>query len=362
MITVEDFERYATDHLPRSVYNHVSAGSNDQQTLNDNRSAFKRYRIRPRVLRDVSRRDLSATILGHEFPLPIGIAPTGLQRLAYSDGDLAMARAASSHGVIMILSSYATSSIEDVASAASPAGHLWFQLYIFSDRRHTEQLVRRAERAGYNAIVVTVDTPYAGKKYNDERCGFNPKVRLPNVEGGYFNSSVSSGTPDKYDSSEISPSVTWADIQWLRSLTELPVIVKGIISGENALEAVANNVDGIIVSNHGGRQLDGVPAPIDVLPEVLAATKGTKVEVYMDGGIRQGTDVMKALALGARAVFIGRPAWWGLTYKGEEGVQQVLQILRDELDLALALSGCASVRDLNPSMVVLGPDVAEARL
>ncbi|XP_022089054.1 hydroxyacid oxidase 1-like [Acanthaster planci] len=362
MLKVEDFEKYAMDNLPGSVFDHVHDGSDDQDTLKDNCRAFKRYRIRPRVLRDVSKRDLSVTMLGHRVQFPIGIAPSALHKLACSDGELATAKAATAMGTIMILSTYATSSIEEVAMAA-PGAHLWFQLYILTDRKRTEQLVQRAESAGYKALVVTVDYPYAAKKLSEERRGgFNPKVSFPNFEGASFNSQRSTGYLASYNSSEISPSVTWADIQWLRSLTKLPVIVKGILTGEGALEAVANGVDGIIVSNHGGRQLDGVPATIDVLPEVLVATRGSNVELYLDGGIRQGTDVLKALALGARAVFIGRPAWWGLTYKGEEGVCKVLQILRDEFDLALALSGCASVRDLAPSMVVPGPDVGDARL
>ncbi|XP_071784404.1 2-Hydroxyacid oxidase 1-like [Asterias amurensis] len=347
MICLDDFEKYARDNLPRSVFNFVSCGADDQQTLHDNRNAFKRIRIRPRVLRDVSKRDLSATILGQHVPFPFGISPSGLQKLVCSDGETATARAASSVGVIMILSSYSNSSIEEVANAA-PTAHLWFQVYIFKDREITAELVHRAERAGYKAIVVTVDTPYVGNKIDDNRYGgFNPQVRLPNLE--------SSCLLPLCDSLELSASVTWSDIRWIQSLSNLPVIVKGIMSGECAREAMAAGVDGIMVSNHGGRQLDGVPASIDVLPEVIAETQGTNVEVYLDGGVRLGTDVLKALALGAKTVFIGRPIWWGLTYKGEKGVRQVLDILRDELSLAMALSGCASVKDVSSSMLVRCP-------
>ncbi|XP_071794175.1 2-Hydroxyacid oxidase 1-like isoform X2 [Asterias amurensis] len=346
MISLDDFEKYARDNLPRSVFNHVSSGADDQQTLQDNRNAFKRLRIRPRVLRDVSKRDLSATILGQHVPFPIGICPSAIQKHNGSDGEMATAKAASSMESIMILSTYSSTSLEEVASAA-PTGHLWFQLYVLKDREKTARLVCRAEKAGYKAIVFTADTPYAGRKLNDERSGgFKPTVRCPNVE--------SSSGQSSYGSSEISPSVTWSYIRWIQSLSSLPVIIKGIMSGDSAREAVAAGVDGIMVSNHGGRQLDGVLASIDILPEVIAVTQGTNVEVYLDGGVRLGTDVLKALALGAKAVFIGRPVWWGLTYKGEEGVRQVLELLRDELSLAMALSGCASVNDLSPSMLIRG--------
>ncbi|XP_071794962.1 2-Hydroxyacid oxidase 1-like isoform X2 [Asterias amurensis] len=354
MISLDDFEKYARDNLPKKVFNYVSNGAADQQTLHDNRNAFKRLRIRPRVLRDVSKRDLSATILGQHVPFPIGICPTAIQKLSGSDGETATARAASSMGTIMILSTYATCSIEEVAHAA-PTGHLWLQMYLFTDRKLTADLIHRAERAGYKAIVVTIDSPIAGNRLNDERYGgFNPAVRIPNVEGSSYRP-VSGSVQPAYGPDELSESLTWSDIRWVKTLSSLPVIVKGILSGDAAREALAAGVDGILVSNHGGRQLDGVPASIDALAEVIAVTQGTNVEVYLDGGVRLGTDVLKALALGARAVFIGRPVWWGLTYKGEEGVRKVLELLRDELSLAMALSGCSSVGDLGPSMLTRGP-------
>ncbi|PIK36714.1 hypothetical protein BSL78_26464 [Apostichopus japonicus] len=226
--------------------------------------------------------------------------------------------------------------MEDVISASPNCLH-WYQLYIVKDRKLTETMVRRAEKAGYKALVLTVDTPIVGIKLADLRNGFrvDSSIRLPNLE--HENSSNTEG--DMYGPIQISPAVTWKDVGWLKTITKLPIVLKGILSGSDAEIAVENGVAGIIVSNHGGRQLDGVLATIDALPEVVEAVKGSDVEVYLDGGVRKGTDVLKALALGARAVFIGRPVLWGLAYKGEEGVKMVLEMLKNEFSTAMALSG-----------------------
>ncbi|NWI52607.1 HAOX1 oxidase, partial [Calyptomena viridis] len=265
-------------------------------------------------------------------------------------------------GTGMMLSSWATSSIEEVAEAA-PAGLRWLQLYMYKERAVTESLVRRAERAGYRGIFVTVDTPYLGRRNNDVRNKFQlpSHLRLKNFSGSNlaFFSAKDLGENSRlavYVAEAIDASISWEDIKWLRGLTSLPIVLKGILRADDAKEAVKTGVNGILVSNHGARQLDGVPATvstgasIDVLPEVVEAVEG-KVEVFLDGGVRKGTDVLKALALGARAVFIGRPLLWGLAYQGEEGAKEVLQMLKEEFRLAMALTGCRRVGEIGRTLV-----------
>ncbi|KAG6936618.1 hydroxyacid oxidase 1 [Chelydra serpentina] len=244
----------------------------------------------------------------------------------------------------MMLSSWATSTIEEVAQAA-PDGLHWLQLYIYKDREVTRSLVQRAERAGYKGIFVTVDTPLLGKRFDDVRNKFQlpPHLRMKNFDTNDLAFSSERGYGENsglavYVAQAIDPSIKWEDIKWLRGLTTLPLVAKGVLRADDAREAVKHGVNGILVSNHGARQLDGVPATIDVLPEIVEAVEG-KVEVFLDGGVRKGTDVLKALALGAKAVFIGRPIIWGLVYQGEEGAKEVLQMLKEEFQLAMALSG-----------------------
>ncbi|XP_035685828.1 hydroxyacid oxidase 2-like [Branchiostoma floridae] len=254
----------------------------------------------------------------------------------------------------MIVSTYGTTSIEDI-STASPGGLKWFQLYIMPDRQFTQRLVQRAETAGYKALVVTVDLPVVGKRYPDltNRFQLPPHLSVPNLQGLESSASQSKDERDYGGgASPEDPALSWKDIDWLSSITNLPIILKGILTAEDAGIALDHpGVKGILVSNHGGRQLDGVPATIEVLPEIVAAV-GERLEVYLDGGVRTGTDVLKALALGARAVFVGRPAIWGLAYNGEDGVAEVMTILRSELDLAMTLSGCRSLAEINRSLVV----------
>lgn len=309
---LEDLEKYAQKHLEKSVYDYYSCGANSEQTLQENGDAFKRIRLCPRLLVDVSERDLSTTILGDNLSFPVAISPTAMQSLAHQDGEIGTARAAASMGSGMILSSYSTKSIEDVA-ASSPDCLCWFQLYIFKDKELTERLVRRAERAGYKALVLTVDTPIVGIRLADLRNGFkvDSSISLPNLE----DADTTNSEGDLYGKVTLSPAVSWKDISWLKTISKLPIVLKGILSGDDARRAADIGVAGIIVSNHGGRQLDGVLATIDALPEVVQAVRETDIEVYLDGGVRKGTDILKALALGARAVFIGRPAIWGLAYK-----------------------------------------------
>ncbi|NXK86080.1 HAOX2 oxidase, partial [Formicarius rufipectus] len=341
MVCLSDFEAYAKKYLPKIAWDYFSAGADDCNTRDENILAYKRIRFRPCMLRDVSMVDIRTKILGTEISFPVGIAPTGFHQLAWPDGEKSTARAAQVMNTCYIASTYATCTLEEI-SAAAPRGLRWFQLYIHRNRATSQQLVRRAEALGFQALVLTTDVPYTGKRRADIRNGFRlpPHMKLKNLEQEF----------EVCKMCLLDPSVTWNDIYWLQSLTHLPIIIKGILTKEDAELAVRHGVQGIIVSNHGGRQLDEAPASIDALVEVVEAVQG-RVEVYLDGGIRKGSDVLKALALGAKCVFIGRPALWGLAYKGEEGLQDVLRILQDEFRLSMALVGCASVSEIGQHLV-----------
>ncbi|NXI56093.1 HAOX2 oxidase, partial [Chloroceryle aenea] len=341
MVQLSDFEAYAKKYLPKIAWDFFAAGADDCSTRDENILAYKRIHFRPRMLRDVSVMDIRTKLLGTEISFPLGIAPTGFHQLAWPDGEKSTARAARALNTCYITSTYSTCTLEEI-SAAAPGGLRWFQLYIHRNRAVSQQLVQRAEALGFQGLVLTADLPYTGKRRDDVRNGFclPPHIRLKNLEGAF---EVCKMNP-------LDPSVTWNDIYWLKSLTRLPIIIKGILTKEDAELAVRHGVQGIIVSNHGGRQLDGAPATIDALVEVVEAVHG-RVEVYLDGGIRKGSDILKALALGAKCVFIGRPALWGLAYKGEEGLQEVLRILQDEFRLSMALAGCASVSEIGQHLV-----------
>ncbi|NXS47818.1 HAOX2 oxidase, partial [Balaeniceps rex] len=346
MVCLSDFEEYAKKYLPKTAWDFFAAGADDCSTRDENILAYKRIHFRPRMLRDVSMMDIRTKLLGTEISFPVGIAPTGFHQLAWPDGEKSTARAAKAMNICYIASTYSTCTLEEISTAA-PGGLQWFQLYIHRNRAVSQQLVQRAEALGFQGLVLTADLPYTGKRRDDVRNGFRlpPHMKLKNLEGAF---EVCKMSPSFH--SLIDPSVTWDDIYWLRSLTHLPIIIKGILTKEDAELAVRHGVQGIIVSNHGGRQLDGGPATIDALVEVVEAVQG-RVEVYLDGGIRKGSDVLKALALGAKCVFIGRPALWGLAYKGEEGLREVLRILQDEFRLSMALAGCASVSEIGRHLV-----------
>ncbi|XP_041329890.1 hydroxyacid oxidase 1 isoform X2 [Pyrgilauda ruficollis] len=314
------------------------------------------WKLYPRVLRDVSVMDLSSRVLGQRVAVPVCVAATAMQRMAHPHGETATARACQAVGTGMMLSSWATSSIEEVAAAA-PSGLRWLQLYAYKERQVTASLVRRAERAGYRGIFLTVDTPYLGRRLADVRNRFQlpPHLSLKNFSSSElaFSSGKDFGDDSGlavYVAEAIDATVSWEDVKWLRGLTSLPIVLKGILRADDAKEAVKLGVNGILVSNHGARQLDGVPATIDVLPEIVEAVEG-KVEVFLDGGVRKGTDVLKALALGAKAVFVGRPVLWGLAYQGEEGVKEVLQMLKEEFRLAMALTGCRRVEEIGRTLI-----------
>lgn len=358
-VNVFDFEALAREKLSREAYDYYAGGAHDEVSLRENRAAYDRLSLAYRVLVDVSRRDLSTSVLGQPVAMPVLVAPTAFHRLADPEGEVATARAAGAAGTVMILSTLSTSTIESVVDAAS--GPVWFQLYVYRDRKATEGLVRRAEAAGCRALVLTVDAPLLGRRERDVRNRFSlpPSLAVANLlpEGyGDIPPAVADSGLAAYVSSFLDPALTWRDVTWLRSITELPVLVKGIVRPDDAVRAAEAGAAGVVVSNHGARQLDTSPATIDVLPEVVdaLAAQGHRIEVLMDGGVRRGTDILKALALGARAVLVGRPVLWGLAAGGEAGAARVLRLLHDELDLAMALAGAPTVADITRDLVRRG--------
>ncbi|XP_078664056.1 2-Hydroxyacid oxidase 2-like [Branchiostoma floridae x Branchiostoma belcheri] len=344
LVCVQDYEDYARKHLSKSAWDYFSSGADDEQTLRENQAAFRRIRLRPRMLRDVSTRDLTTTILGEKVDFPVCIAPTGLHEFAWQDGSLCMMKAAAAMNVCMTLPTFATSTPKELVDVA-PSALKWFQLYVTPERDFMKRLIQHVERLGYKALVITIDVPIVGNRRAMTRDGFHvpPHIKISN-----FGEELKRKYAFPADATD--PSLSWNDLAWFQSVTSMPIVLKGVMTSEDAKMAVQHGVQAVWVSNHGGRQLDGVPATIEALPEVVRAVGG-RVEVYMDGGVRQGTDVMKALALGARAVFVGRPPLWGLAHSGEEGVRHVLQILKDELSLAMALSGCQEIKDINRSLL-----------
>lgn len=328
--TIDDFEPLARERLPKEVYDFVAGGAGDEWTLRENTRAFDRWVIRPRVLRGVTEPDTATEVLDVPLSMPVAIAPWAYQRLLHPDGELATARAAARAGTLMIVSTPAERHLEAIAQTS--AASRWFQLYVLRDRRASERMLHRAVEAGYGAIVYTVDLPVGGLRHRDFRNGFEIP-RSMRARGG------------DYD-----PELRWEDLAWIKEHTGLPILVKGILTHEDASLSVDAGADGIVVSNHGGRQLDGVAAGVDALPEVVQAVAG-RIPVLMDGGVRRGTDVLKAVALGAAAVLIGKAAAWGLAVDGEEGVVRVLEILRGELENAMILTGCQAISDIAPELV-----------
>ena len=335
------------------VWDYVAGGSGDQVTLRGNRAAFDRWRLLPRVLRGLREVSTATTVLGQDITLPVLIAPSGRHRLCHDEGERATARAARAAGTIYTLSTAATLAIEEVAPAAGP---WWFQLYVYRDRGLTRELVIRAAAAGASALVVTVDVPMRGRREAEERTRF---AMPPGVATALLAAPEETlgpaGTTGKAVAAEVNavfdPTLNWDDLDWLASLSPLPVLLKGILHPADAVRALEYGTQAILVSNHGGRQLDSAVAALDALPAVVEAVAG-RVEVLVDGGVRRGTDVLKALALGARAVLIGRPIHWGLAVDGEAGVRHVLELLRAELALDLMLCGVASPAEVNRSLIV----------
>jgi isopentenyl diphosphate isomerase/L-lactate dehydrogenase-like FMN-dependent dehydrogenase len=341
LVNVDDFEAAARERLDPGAYGYMAGGAGDEHTLRANSGAFARWELRPRVLVDVGSVSTATTVLGTEVALPLLVAPTAFQRLADPEGELSTARAAATAGTVMTLSTLSSVSPAELAAAA-PGAAQWFQLYWSRDRGFTQELVQGAAEAGFSALMLTVDLPVAGRRERDVRAGFAlpDDLPLPNLPIALQREDFHTALHDAVDDT-----LTWRDLEWLHSVSELPLVVKGILTAEDALLAAEHGAAAVVVSNHGGRQLDGVPASLDALPEVVEAV-GERVEVLLDGGIRRGIDVLKALALGARATLSGRAVLWGLAADGEQGAASVLELLRREIQLGLTLLGCPSPADV----------------
>jgi (S)-2-hydroxy-acid oxidase len=393
-LTISELEKLAAERMDKQTRDYYNEGADAGSTLAENISAYQKYRIRPRVLRDVSAIDTSVTVFGHKNSIPLGVAPTAMQCLAHPDGELATARACKKTGVVMGLSSFSTSSLEDVKSELGTEHPGALQLYLFEDRDESENLIQRAKKAGYKAVLLTVDTPVLGRRNLEIRNQFRlPKhlkvanfnrdesgekkveikvteteanqARKRSKEDSTGNDSGAGDNPRRappsgpitFHTHAPNPTLCWdRDIDWLKQqcYPEMEVWVKGIATAEDAILACHHGVDGIIVSNHGGRQLNGALATIDALPEVVEAVRAQskKIPVHVDGGIRHGTDVFKALALGADFVWVGRPVLWGLAYKGQEGVELCLRLLGDEVKLCMGLAGVTKVEDIGKEYLV----------
>ena len=355
IVTLADHERHAHAQLDDNAWAYFSGGAGDEITVHANRSAWSAMQLQPRILQSLVGGHTRTQLLGRTLAHPILLAPVAYQRMAHPDGELATAHAAAALGAGMVLSTQSSVALETVADAINNEpgrGPLWFQLYMFHDKGFTQNLVQRAEAAGYEALVVTVDAPTTGYRDRERRANF----RLPagisavNLAGlPPLHTPLQAGQSALFDGL-LANAPTWADIAWLQSITRLPILLKGVLHEADARQAVALGVAGIIVSNHGGRTLDTVPATAQVLPRIVQCVAG-EVPVLVDGGIRRGTDVLKAMALGASAVLIGRPYVYGLANAGAVGVAHVLRLLRDELEIAMALCGCATLAQLKPAIL-----------
>lgn len=334
IVNLFDFEKLAASKMTRMAYEYVASGAADELTVRWNRQAFDSIKLNPTVLTDVSQIDTRISLLGLDLSSPILIAPTAYHKIMHPEGELATARGAGAASAIYVVSSFTTTPLQEIAQVATQP--LWLQLYVRDDRELTKSLIQQAEALGFRALCVTVDTPSAGVRNRQEKARFAlpDGVNTPHMPGGL---------------AEKKP-FTWADIEWIRSFTKIPVLLKGILNPDDAEKAMEAGVSGIIVSNHGGRNLDTVPATIEALPRI-AEKVNKRIPVLMDGGIRRGTDVLKAIALGADAVLVGKPICFGLACGGAEGVTKVLEILRNEFELAMALSGKARIAEIDSSVI-----------
>lgn len=356
IVNLADHELQARQHLDDNAWAYFSGGAADEITLRANRSAWEALPLWPRVLRPLAGGHTRVTLLGRTLAHPILLAPVAFQRLAHPDGELAMAYAAAALGAGVVLSTQASVTLEGVAEAVlldSGRGPLWFQLYLQHDRGFTRDLVLRAETAGYEALVLTVDAPSSGVRDRERRASF----RLPAGVSAVNLADMAPPPPVELRPGQsalfdglLHQAPTWDDIAWLQTITRLPVLLKGALHPADARQAVSLSAAGLIVSNHGGRTLDTAPTTASALPRVMQAVGGA-LPVLVDGGIRRGTDVLKAMALGASAVLVGRPAIWGLAHAGAAGVAHVLRLLRDELEIAMALTGCATLADASPALL-----------
>jgi isopentenyl diphosphate isomerase/L-lactate dehydrogenase-like FMN-dependent dehydrogenase len=361
-IAPQELEAQARAVLPPEAYVYVAGGAGHEDTVRANRDAFLRWRILPRLLRDVSRRDLGVSLLGRRLPAPVLLAPVGVQSMLHPDAELAVARAARSVGVPMVLSSVSSTPMEQVAAALGDSPH-WFQLYWPKDQALAASLVGRAERAGFEAVVVTLDTYLLGWRERDLQLAWLPFAHGQGIANYLTDPAFRAALPappEKDPAAAVrhflavvsNAALTWDDLAWLRRQTRLPILLKGLLHPGDAIEAVKRGIEGVIVSNHGGRQVDGAVASLDALPAVAEAV-ADRALVLFDGGIRRGADVLKALALGARAVLLGRPYCWGLAAGGEQGVREVLLNLLADFELTMGLAGCSTCRDFRPELLVV---------
>ncbi|PYH96499.1 FMN-dependent dehydrogenase [Aspergillus ellipticus CBS 707.79] len=352
---IADLKALGSKKLPVMVREYYNEGAMDLLTLRDNEAAFDRYRIRPRILINVDNLDTSTEILGTKVSLPFGFSPSASHKLAHPDGELATSRAAAKHGICMTLSSYSNASLEDVASQGCGNPYA-MQMCVLKDRSLTLQLLERAEKSGYKALFLSVDVPVLGKRLNEYRNDYRlpEDIEYPNI--------LSSGM-DESNRTDYDPTLDWESaIPWLREHTKMQIWLKGVISPEDVELAIQYNLDGVVISNHGGRQLDGAPATLDALRECAPISKG-RIPIAIDGGIRRGSDIFKALALGADFCFLGRIPIWGLAYDGQQGVELAVRILRQELKITMALAGCRSVAEIQRRhLSVLQPDGVLAKL
>jgi len=353
LVSVFDYEAAAREKLPRTAYDYYRSGANDELTLHENHAAYERIKLKPKVLIDTSKRDLTTTVLGQTLSMPIMVAPTAFHRMAHPEGEVATARAAGKAGALMMLSTLSTSSIEEVLPEAT--GPVWFQLYVYKDREATLSLVERAVSQGCTAIALTVDAQVWGRRERDIKNrfrlpkGLSIKNLMPAGKGDFPDEKADSGLA-AYVTWQFDQTLTWKDIDWLCSKANVPVLLKGVLHPDDARRAADHGAAGIIVSNHGARQLDTVPATIEALPDLVEAVDG-KLEVLIDGGIRRGTDVFKAIALGAKAVGVGRPIIWGLAVDGEQGAKRVIDIVRKDFELTMRLCGCSTLEDITKDLL-----------
>lgn len=348
--SLQDVEEVARGKLSQLAYDYAAGGAGGESTLRANVDAFSKWRVRPRFLVDVSKRDLSTTLLGQRYPVPFGVAPTAFHKLFHAEGEVGVARAAAARGMLHCVSTLSTTSVEDIAAANS---RRWFQVYIHKDRAMTRDLVERAVASGYEALVLTIDAPVWAIRERDRRNKFSLPHPLGLANFAKYLDEAGGGADGlaNYVNRQFDPSVTWADVEWLKTISGLPVLVKGVLTREDAQLAVEHGCAGLVVSNHGGRMLDRVPATLDVLPEIAEAVSG-RIPVLFDGGARRGIDILVALALGADFVLMGRQVVWGLAAGGEAGVGRVLDLLSDELDNAFALSGRRDLSELRTNLVI----------
>lgn len=360
-LNIAELEALATERMDKQTRDYYNEGADSGLTAQENIAAYRKYRLRPRVLRNVSRIDSSIEVFGTKNSVPFGVAPAAMQRLAHSDGELATARACKEQGVIMGLSSFATTTLEEVGEACGNAPNV-LQLYLFEDREHSNKMIQRAKAAGYKAVVLTVDTPLLGRRNLEIRNQFRlpEHLKIANFADTPEDASKSSAAffdgdhrnlptgPVTFHSHGPNPTLDWEElVPWLKQqAAPMEVWLKGIVTAEDAVLAIEHNVDGIIVSNHGGRQLDGALATLDALPDIVVAVDH-RIPVHVDGGIRHGSDIFKALALGADLCWIGRPVLWGLAYNGQAGVELCLSLLMEEFRLCMGLMGITKVADIS---------------